>query len=44
MDRWPGMADWDDIKTKFHELAPLLTDAERATKFYSTLEKLIYAN
>jgi CHASE3 domain sensor protein len=38
------MADWDDIKEKFHQLAPLLTDEERATKFYSTLEKMVYAN
>jgi hypothetical protein len=42
MDRWPGMADWFDIVEKFHVLAPLLTDEERATKFYSHLEKLIY--
>lgn len=44
MDRWPGMADWDDIKEKFHQLAPLLTDEERATKFYTHLESLIYKN
>lgn len=44
MDRWPNMADWDDIKEKFHALAPLLTDAERATKFYSQFEKLVYKN
>ena len=42
MDLWANMADWDDIKEKFHILAPLLTDQERATKFYSHLEKLIY--
>src|ERR1700733_892131 len=42
MDRWVGMADWDSIKEKFHELLPFLTDEERATKFYSRLEKLIY--
>lgn len=42
MDKWPMMADWDDIKEKFHQLAPLLTDKERATKFYSKLEALIY--
>lgn len=43
MDRWVNMADWDDIKEKFHILAPLLTDEERAIKFYSHLEKLIYS-
>lgn len=42
MDRWPSMADFDDIKEKFHQLAPLLTDEERALKFYSKLESLIY--
>jgi hypothetical protein len=43
LDKWPNMADWDDIKEKFHALAPLLTDEERAIKFYSKLEQLIYA-
>lgn len=42
LDKWPNFADWDDIKERFHELAPLLTDDERATKFYSKLEKLVY--
>jgi hypothetical protein len=42
MDLWPNFADWDDIKAKFHELAELLTDEERATKFYQHLESLIY--
>jgi len=44
MDLWVNFADWDDIKEKFHNLAPLLTEEERATKFYTHLEKLIYAN
>jgi hypothetical protein len=44
MDRWPNMADWFDIKEKFYILAPLLTDEERATNFYTRLEKLVYAN
>lgn len=44
MDLWPKFADWDDIKEKFHQLAPFLTPEERATKFYTHLEKLIYAN
>jgi hypothetical protein len=43
MDKWPAMADWDDIREKFFILAPLLTDEERATKFYQKLEKLVYA-
>lgn len=43
LDKWPGMADWDDIKERFHILAPLLTDAERGTKFYHQLESLIYS-
>lgn len=44
MDKWPNMADWDDIKEKFHALAPKLTDEERATKFYRLFEKLVYKN
>jgi hypothetical protein len=44
MDKWPAMADWEDIKVRFHELAPLLTEEERATKFYRTLEELVYKN
>ena len=42
MDRWVTFADWENIKEIFHELAPLLTDEERATKFYAHFEKLIY--
>lgn len=42
MDRWVNFADWEEIKEKFHVLAELLTDEERATKFYSHFEKLIY--
>ena len=42
LDKWVNFADWDDIKEKFHLLAPLLTNEERATKFYSKLESLIY--
>lgn len=44
MDRWVNMADWWDIKEKFYILAPLLTDEERGTNFYTRLEKLVYAN
>lgn len=43
IQRWPGMADWEDIRMKFMFLAPLLTDEERATNFYIGLEKLVYA-
>lgn len=43
MDRWPNMADWEDIKEKFHTLVPMLTDEERKTKFYTHLEKLVYS-
>jgi hypothetical protein len=43
MDRWTMFADWEDIKERFHTLAPFLTDEERSTKFYSHLEKLVYA-
>lgn len=42
LNKWPMYADWEDIKAKFHELAPLLTVEEKSTKFYSALEKLIY--
>lgn len=42
LDKWPYFADWEDIKERFHILAPLLTDKERANKFYSKLESLIY--
>lgn len=42
LDKWPLFADWDDIKERFHVLAPLLTDNERGKKFYSIIESLIY--
>lgn len=41
LDKWPNMADFDDIKEKFFVLAPLLTDEERTTKFYQKLESLV---
>ena len=44
LDKWVNMADWDDIKTKFHILAPLLSPHERALKFYTKLEQLVNAN
>lgn len=43
MDRWVTFADWENIKEIFHELAPILTDKERSTKFYTHFEKLIYS-
>jgi len=42
IERWKNFADWEDIKERFHILAPLLTDEERASKFYHNLENLIY--
>jgi hypothetical protein len=44
MDRWPNMADFEDIQEKFFILAPLLTPEEKATNFYTRLEKLVYGN
>jgi hypothetical protein len=44
MDKWVGMADWDDIKTKFERLVPYLTLEEKATKFFSHLERLVNEN
>ncbi len=44
MERWPNMADWWDIKEKFKILAPLLTQEEKGTNFYSRLEKLVLNN
>ena len=44
MDKWVAMADWEDIKIRFHLLAPLLTKKEKATKFYSHLESLVDKN
>ena len=42
MDKWKNMADFDDIKEKFFELSPLLSDEEKATKFFKHLSKLVY--
>lgn len=44
IELWINYADWDDIRERFFELAPLLTDEERATKFYSQFEALVYQN
>ncbi len=44
IDLWTKFADWDDIKGKFHQLVPFLTDEERKKKFYTHLESLIYKN
>lgn len=44
MELWPGMADFDDIKAKVQILSPLLTKEEKATKFYSQLERLVNDN
>lgn len=42
MDRWPNMADWEDIKEKFYQLIEFITPEEKATKFYSKLNELVY--
>jgi hypothetical protein len=42
LDKWPNMADWQDIREKFFILSPLLTEEERGTKFYKELEWLVY--
>ena len=44
MDKWVGMADWDDIKMKVEAMEPYLTEEEKATKFYSHLQRLINEN
>jgi len=44
LDKWPMFADWEDIKERFYQLSPLLTDEERATNFYTKLESLVYGN
>lgn len=44
LDKWPLFADWEDIKERFHVLAPLLTNQERSTKFYHKFELLVYGN
>jgi hypothetical protein len=44
VERWAGMADWDDIKSKFLVLEPMLTEEEKKTKFYSQLLKLVTEN
>lgn len=44
LDKWPAMADFEDIKERFYILAPLLTDEERWKKFYQHLERLVYSD
>jgi hypothetical protein len=44
MDRWVNFADWDDIKARFYVLSPLLTNEEKASKFYYHLENLVLNN
>lgn len=41
IELWPNMADWDDIKAKFQILEPLLSDQERAKKFFGQLKGLV---
>ncbi len=44
IDNWPGMEDWDNIVYRFNILEPLLTKAEKATKFYNKLKELVDKN
>lgn len=44
MDLWPNMADWHVIKERFYILSPLLTEKEKARKFYKQLEYLVNGN
>lgn len=44
MHKWPNMEDWPIIRERFLILAPLLTEEERAKKFYTNLETLVYSN
>lgn len=41
IERWPNMADWDDIKAKFKEISPFIPETEKANKFYTMLEELV---
>lgn len=42
IELWTKFADWEDIKERFYQLAPLLTEKERTIKFYHNLENLVY--
>lgn len=44
MDLWPQMADWDDIKEKFHRLTPDIAPEEKKQKFYNQLNYLVENN
>lgn len=44
IERWVGMADWDDIKAKFLVLEQSLTDKEKTFKFYHKLKELVDNN
>jgi hypothetical protein len=44
MDKWVGMADWDDIKAKVEAMLPYIAEEEKKHKFYSQLENLIREN
>lgn len=41
MDKWPNMADWEDIVAKFNAIIPFIPESEKSTKFYSQLEALV---
>lgn len=44
MDLWPNFADWDDIKEKFSQLEPILTQKEKNSKFFGKLAELVVEN
>lgn len=44
MDKWPNMADWEDLKRRFYILEPLLTPEEKTKKFYHRLKELVETN
>jgi len=42
INEWVNMADWDDIKEKYHHLLHLLTVEEKKTKFFYHFQELVY--
>lgn len=42
MSKWPNMADWETIKTRFMVLVPFLTREERSKKYCRRLHKLVF--
>lgn len=44
IEKWVGMADWDDIKAKVERIVPYISPEEKKHKFYSQLIEIINAN